>query len=132
MKKMKAVFPGKKKVNVELEDFVVKTDQPPENGGDGEAPSPFEVFTSSLVACAGFYAKLFCDKRDLDTKDMKLEQKVDFDSEKGMLDKVHTTLYINSEFPDKYTEAIRKSMSQCAVKGQLHPDIDFEVNVKRL
>ena len=48
-------FPGKSKVDAHFGEFTVKTDQPVMGGGDGSAPSPFEMFLSSIGTCAGIY-----------------------------------------------------------------------------
>jgi len=44
-----------KKVNAEFKGHVFNTDQPPEAGGQGSAPSPFDLFWASIGTCAGFY-----------------------------------------------------------------------------
>jgi len=129
MEKIEVVFPGKKKVDIKVENFIIKTDQSPKNGGDGSAPEPFDIFLSSIGACAGVYAKIFCDKRDLNTEGMKLIQEIAYNKEKKMLDKIDLNLYLNEDFPEKYKKAIAKSMDHCTVKRQLHPDIKVEINI---
>jgi len=64
----KVSFPGNKKVDVEFDNFKIKTDQSVKNGGDETALEPFAVFLSSLAACAGIYAKSYCDTRNLSTE----------------------------------------------------------------
>jgi len=41
------------------------TDQPVEEGGDDTAPTPTELFVSSLAACVAFYAERFLRRNDL-------------------------------------------------------------------
>ncbi len=48
-------FPGGAKVDAHFGNFTVKTDQPMSGGGDGSAPSPFDIFLSSIGTCAGIY-----------------------------------------------------------------------------
>ena len=129
MEKIEVVFPGKKKVDIKVDDFIIKTDQSLKNGGDGSAPEPFDLFLSSICACAGVYAKIFCDKRDLNTEGMKLIQKITYSKEKKMLEKINLNLYVNEDFPEKYKQAIAKSMDYCTVKRQLHPDIKIEISI---
>jgi len=61
MSGFKVTFPGNKRVDVAFDKFEIKTDQASENGGDESAPEPFDVFIGSIGACAGIYAKSFCD-----------------------------------------------------------------------
>lgn len=126
------IFPGKKRVDVKYKDFWIKTDQPEKYEGENTAPDPFGVFLSSLGACAGIFAKSFCDKRNLDTRGMRLELTPYFRKELARMEKVEMTLHVNQSFPEKYIKAIIKAMGGCAVKSQLHPDIGFDTRVAYL
>jgi ribosomal protein S12 methylthiotransferase accessory factor len=50
-------FPGGKKVDAIYKGFTINTDQPEKGGGEGTAPSPFDLFLSSIGTCAGFYSR---------------------------------------------------------------------------
>ena len=45
-------------------------------GGDVAAPTPFSTFLASLVTCAGIYGLGFCKQRGLDTKGIRLIQRL--------------------------------------------------------
>ena len=128
----KVTFPDNKKTDVAFDNFKIKTDQSKENGGDETAPEPFDVFISSLGACAGIYAKSFCDVRKLSMGDMHLFIEVIFKEEQKLMDQVNITLHVNQHFPEKYIKPIIKSMNGCAVKNQLHPDIKINTAVAYL
>lgn len=130
MKSYTVDFPGKKKVDVNFKEFHVKTDQAIKNEGDGTAPEPFDLFLSSLAACAGFYAKSFCDTRNINSDHMSLSQEVYFKKGQKLIDEIKITLKVNKCFPEKYKAAIIKSMDQCAVKNQIHPDIKTQTDVR--
>ena len=129
MNGFKITFPGNKKIDVEFKHFKIKTDQAKENEGDESAPEPFDIFIASLGACAGIYAKLFCDVRKLSTDQMHLFIDVVFKEGQKLMEQVNITLHVNELFPEKYIKPIIKSMSSCAVKNQLHPDITFNTAV---
>ena len=59
-------FPGGSRVDAHFGKFTVPTDQPP----TASAPSPFEVFLSSIGTCAGIYVLGFCQQRGLPTEGM--------------------------------------------------------------
>jgi len=132
MSGFKVTFPGNKKIDVAFNNFKIKTDQAKENEGDETAPEPFDVFISSLGACAGIYAKSFCDVRKLATGNMHLFIDVVFTEGQKLMEQVNITLHVNQDFPEKYIKAIIKSMNGCAVKNQLHPDIKIETGVAYL
>jgi len=50
---MEITFPGGKKVNSTYKGFTVETDQPKDEGGDGSAPEPYDLFLSSIGTCTG-------------------------------------------------------------------------------
>ncbi len=62
---MEIVFPGNKKVNARYRGFTIETDQAREEGGDGSAPEPFDLFLSSMGTCAGIYVVYFVRKETL-------------------------------------------------------------------
>lgn len=129
MSSFKVNFPGNKKVDVVFENFKIKTDQSVKNGGDETAPEPFTLFLSSLAACAGIYAKSFCDTRNISADNMQLI--LDVSSKKGQahMEEIRIHLHVDSNFPKKYIKPIIKAMESCAVKNQLHPDIRTDTSV---
>lgn len=129
MKQFEVVFPGNKKVDVKFKEFLVKTDQSRKNEGDETAPEPFDLFLSALASCAGIYAKSFCDTRKLPADRMKLILEAFFAKGKKTMERVELTLYVPQSFPEKYIKPVIKSMAGCAVKNQLHPDINFDTRV---
>jgi putative redox protein len=129
MKEFEVVFPGNKKIDVKFNEFLVKTDQSKKNDGDETAPEPFDLFLSSLGACAGIYAKSFCDIRKLSCREMKLFLSASFKKGQKQMDSIEITLHVNQAFPEKYIKPIIKTMNGCAVKNQLHPEISTQTRV---
>jgi len=52
---MEVFFPDGKKVNSTYKGFTVKTDQAKNEGGDGTAPEPYDLFPAYIGTCAGVY-----------------------------------------------------------------------------
>ena len=129
---MKSFFSGNKKVDVSYENFTINTDQAKKNGGDGTAPEPFDLFFAAIGACAGSYAKSFCDARDLPTTGMKLVLVPSVKNGLPHIEKIQLTLHVNQDFPEKYIKAVIKAMETCTVKKQLHPDILTQIRVAYL
>ncbi|MFH2093111.1 MAG: OsmC family protein [Pseudomonadota bacterium] len=129
MNEFNITFPGNKRVDVGYKSFTVKTDQNPENGGEGSAPEPLDLFLSSIGACAGIYAKTFCDVRKIPTDRMHLTLEPFLKEKQKLMDRLEMILYVNPAFPEKYFRAIANSMNGCSVKAQLHPDIKTNITV---
>ena len=120
-------FPGGLRVDARLKDQVIKTDQPQRAGGDGSAPSPFELFLGSIATCAGIYALGFCNAKGISTEGMGITMDLEKSPETGMISKVSLDLKLPEGFPDKYKAAIINSMELCAVKKHIHTPPEFEI-----
>jgi putative redox protein len=124
---IKIAFPGGSRVDARFGNFVVSTDQPKAAGGDGAAPSPFEVFLASLATCAGFYVLGFCKMRGISTEGIALTQKADRDPKTKMVSKISLEIQLPPEFPMEYTSAVIRAAETCLVKKHLEQPPSFEV-----
>ena len=120
-------FPGGARVDARFGSFTVKTDQPPQGGGEGSAPTPFATFLASLGTCAGIYVLGFCRQRDLPTEGIRLTQRLGVDRATGMVDKVELDIHVPPGFPQKYHAALVRSAEQCAVKKLIESPPRFEI-----
>tara|TARA_B100000315_G_scaffold172011_1_gene160523 strand:+ start:283 stop:687 length:405 start_codon:yes stop_codon:yes gene_type:complete len=127
---IKVTFPGGKRVDAEYKNFLIKTDQPVDVGGEGSAPSPFDLFLASLATCVGYYALSFCQSRDIPTEKASVVIRTEKNSGTKMIEKVNIELRLPPEFPDKYQQAVIKSVNQCAVKEHIFKPPAFETKTE--
>jgi putative redox protein len=123
-------FPGGLKVDAQVGNHVVHTDQSAGGGGDDSAASPFNTFLAALAACAGVYVLSFCMKRGLPTEGVRVVQSNDFDPETHRLTNVRITIEVPKDFPEKYYDALIRSADQCAVKKAIANPPHFIVETK--
>lgn len=130
MFEMEIVFPGNKKVDAILDGQVVKTDQPIQAGGDGTAPAPFDLFLASIGTCAGIYVLGFCQARGIKTDGIKLIQRMNYNYQKRLFDKIEIEIVLPPDFPEKYKAAVVHAADNCAVKKHLidPPEIVVKTN----
>jgi len=122
MTEMVVTFPGGARVDAQFGPYTVRTDQPPNGGGDGSAPSPFQLFLASMATCAGIYVLGFCKQRGLPAEGIHLVQRTEVDAATHMVAKVIMEIHVPQTFPEKYRSALVRSAEQCAVKKHLeHP-----------
>lgn len=124
---MKITFHGGKKVQAEYNGFIHATDQPPAQGGDGTAPSPFELFLASLGTCAGFYVLSFCQGRGIDTAGIELRQSMEWDPQSHLIRQVNIEIVLPSSFPEKYRAAVVQAAHSCTVKKHLQSPPQFNL-----
>jgi putative redox protein len=123
-------FPGGARVDAHFDGFTVSTDQPPAGGGEGSAPTPFNVFLASIGTCAGIYVLGFCRQRGLPTEGIRLVQRIHRDPMTGMVGEIDLEIQVPPSFPEKYYESLVRTASMCAVKKHIEHPPQFSVVTK--
>src|SRR6266545_5672447 len=95
-------FPGGSRVDAHFGNFTVPTDQPPMDS----APSPFEVFLSSIGTCAGIYVLGFCQQRGLSTEGIQILQRIHSNRVTGMVEEIDLEIQVPPTFPAKYYDSL--------------------------
>lgn len=113
-------FPGGLKVQAQYQDFVIPTDQPPDEGGDGTAPEPFVLFLASLATCTGVYLLAFCRARDISTEGLGMKMTTQSNPDGNGVSRVEMDITLPKGFPEKYHKALLRVAGQCAVKKALN------------
>ena len=124
-------FPGGQRVDAHFKDFTVKTDQP-SLSGPGSAPSPFNLFLSSLGTCAGIYVLGFCQQRGLPTEGIRIIQRIHNDPTTRMIGKIELEIQVPPSFPEKYHSSLIRSAELCAVKKHMEKPPQFEITTKEV
>ena len=120
-------FPGGKRVDAQVGNFAICTDQSVKYGGEGSAPEPFDLFLASIAACAGVFALGFCQSRDLPTEGMSLSMDCERDEQKKLFSKMTIHLKLPEGFPEKYRSGVIRAMELCTVKRHMHDAPEFEI-----
>jgi ribosomal protein S12 methylthiotransferase accessory factor len=129
-REMKISFPGGLRVDAEYKGFVIKTDQPAYQDGEGSEPSPFDLFLASLATCAGYYVLAFCNKREIPTEKAAVVMRTKRNPETKMIEKISIEIQLPPEFPEKYKKAVIKAVDGCSVKAHILNPPAFEVEAK--
>ena len=124
-------FPGGKKVNAIYKGFIIKSDQPREEGGEGTAPEPFSLFLASIGTCTGIYVLTFCQNRNISTDELKLNLKINKNNKTNMIDKIRIEIQVPKDFPDNYKNALIKTAGLCTVKKHLDAPPTIDINLTK-
>ena len=117
---------GGKKVQAKVKEFRIETDQPKESGGNGSAPTPFDLFLGSVAACSGYYVLGFCQSRNIPTDGIRVVMRTEHDPEKKMIGKISIEIVLPPEFPEKYRGPVVRAADLCSVKKHMLDPPDFE------
>lgn len=119
-------FPGGSRVDAHFGNFTVPTDQLP----TASAPTPFEIFLSSVATCAGIYVLGFCQKRNLPTEGIRVVQRVQSNQQTGMVEQIDIEILVPPTFPEKYYDSLIRAADLCKVKKHLEAPPRFNVTTK--
>ncbi len=126
---IKLSFPGGKRVDAKVKEFSIQTDQPVYQGGDGSAPAPFDLFLASLATCSGIYVLSFLQQRHIPADDLSLIMRTELDQETKKIKTISFDIQVPPGFPEKYHNAVIKSVNGCAVKKLMENPPDFKVQI---
>jgi ribosomal protein S12 methylthiotransferase accessory factor len=120
-------LPGGRRVDAQVGPHVVRTDQATEMGGEGSAPTPFELFLASMATCAGIFVQGFCAKRDIPTEGIRIVERTENDPQTGVLRRVEIEVQLPAGFPEKYRDAVLRAVDLCSVKRAIQAQPTLEV-----
>jgi putative redox protein len=126
-------FPGGSRVAARFGGFTIETDLPPDAGGEGSAPTPFETFLASLGTCAGIYVLGFCRQRGIPVDGIRLVQHAGIHPVTGLADIISLDIQLPPDFPEGYKAAVIRAAEQCKVKKHFEnpPDIEVATSINK-
>ena len=127
---MEITFPGGKKIDAGFKGFTVHTDQPRDEGGDGTAPQPYDLFVASLATCAGVYIRYFCDERKIAVDGLRIAVRADKNEKTHLFETIELRVKLPQNFPEKYRKAVIRAAEKCSVKRSLARPPQIEVKLE--
>ena len=125
-------FPGGARVDASFLGYTIQTDQAPQNGGDGSAPTPFHLFLASIGTCAGIYVLGFCRQRGLPSQGIRIIQQMQMDPTTGMINNIDLDIQVPPDFPEKYHDSLIRAAQLCAVKKHLENPPEFSITTSTI
>ena len=120
-----------RRLRVSLDQHTLILDRPKSKGGQGNDPSPTDLFLMSIAACSTFYAQGFAEQRNISSEGMSLSMECEYDPEANRYFELEATLTLPPDFPEKYENAVSKAMEGCTVKKHITNPPVFANLVKR-
>lgn len=127
--RLDVLFPGGKRVDIQVGEFRIATDQSVKAGGAASAPEPFVLFLASMAGCAGIYALNFCQSREISSADLGLTMLWESDEQQPLQAKVRFQLQLPAGFPDKYRASLVRAIELCAVKKSIQNPPEFIIEI---
>jgi putative redox protein len=111
----------------------VAVDQPVEDGGDDSAPTPTELFVSSLGACVAFYAGRYLARHHLPVDGLEVHASYSFAARPTRVGDITLQLRLPRGVPHQNRAALLAVASHCTVHNSLEhpPSVHIELDERR-
>lgn len=116
-----------------IRDHRLRVDQPCSDGGEDTAPTPTELFVSSLVACVAFYARRYLARHGLPTDGLRAEADFLFAERPTRVGEIDLRLHIPDCVPEESRARLLAVASHCTVHNTLEnpPTVEIELVASR-
>lgn len=106
----------------------LKVDQPVADGGEDSAPTPTELFVSSLAACVAFYARRFLVRHALPTDGLSVDADFTMATRPARVGDITIRLKVPEGVPDDKRAPLLAVASHCTVHNSLRtpPEVSIE------
>lgn len=112
-------FPGGKKVDATIEGHQVRVDQSVEDGGEGSAPDPAQLFLAAIAACSGSVAYSYCQAKGVSPEGLKFSMFCEYDPMEGRYVRLRSEITPPPDFPEEKKAGLMRAIDRCFVKQHL-------------
>jgi LmbE family N-acetylglucosaminyl deacetylase/uncharacterized OsmC-like protein len=107
----------------------LRVDQPVADGGEDSAPTPTELFVSSLAACVAHYARRFLARHDLPTTGLAVDATFTMAARPARVGAITLHLELPPGVPEEKRAALLAVASHCTVHNSLEaaPAVTIEL-----
>lgn len=106
-------------------------DQPVADGGGDSAPTPTELFVSSLASCVAFYVRRYLARHQMPTEGLSVSADYSLASRPARVGEVSIRIDLPGGVPEERRDALLAVASHCTVHNSLEqpPSVSIELFV---
>lgn len=105
-------------------------DEPREQGGEDEGPTPQELLAASLAACTAITIEMYASRKGWDVGPIEVECEYT-SADRGMPTRFQLVLRIPSRCTDEQVERLRVIAGKCPVHRTLDGQVIFDERLER-
>jgi putative redox protein len=114
---------------VDIRQHQLTADEPADQGGDDEGPSPQELLAASLASCTAITMEMYARRKGWDIG--QVEVQVDYSpAERGCPTKFRLQMRLPNGCSEEQVERLRAIAAKCPVHRTLDGEVMFEDNIE--
>ena len=110
---------GGDRFEVQMRQHRLRVDQPVADGGEDTAPTPTELFVSSLAACVAFYARRYLARHGLPTEGLGIDAGYAMATRPTRIAEIAVHIELPMGVPDDKRDALLAVARHCTVHNTL-------------
>lgn len=107
----------------------LRVDQPLADGGSDHAPTPTELFVSSLAACIAFYVRRFLTRHELATEGLAVDATYSFATNPTRVDSISIEIHLRDAVPDERRPGLLAVARHCTVHNTLEQPPEVQIDL---
>ncbi len=117
------------KHHIEIGKHQLTADEPRDEGGTDEGPTPQELLAASLASCTAVTIEMYAARKGWDIGEVEVD--VDYQpAERGALTRFAMTVRLPKELAEEQRERLMQIAAKCPVHRTLEGEVKFDERVK--
>ena len=120
---------GKLVQEVTIRGHELTADEPKDEGGDDEGPSPQELLAASLASCTAITMEMYAQRKGWDVGDMSVD--VNYEpAQRGSPTRFEMVVKMPKELPEEQRQKLMQIGAKCPVHRTLEGEVMFDERVE--
>jgi putative redox protein len=120
---------GTLKHAVEMRSHTLVADEPKDEGGEDQGPSPQELLAASLASCTAITMEMYAKRKGWELGDVAVH--VEYEpAQRGSPTRFRMTVDLPKELPEEQRERLMQIGAKCPVHRVLEGEVMFEEDVE--
>jgi putative redox protein len=120
---------GKLRQEVTIREHELTADEPKDEGGEDDGPSPQELLAASLASCTAITMEMYAQRKGWDVGDMSVD--VNYEpAQRGSPTRFEMVIRMPKELPEEQRQRLMQIAAKCPVHRTLEGEVMFDEKVE--
>jgi putative redox protein len=120
---------GKLVQEVTIREHELTADEPKDQGGEDEGPSPQELLAASLASCTAITMEMYAQRKGWEVGDITVDVKYE-PAQRGSPTRFEMLIKMPKELPEEQRQRLMQIAAKCPVHRTLEGEVMFDEKVE--